>query len=365
MHPSTLILTYQECKECNIALSNGLEHNTCCFINCPKHKEEAIMPLFDLFKKSPKKEPVRDNPIGMPEMQKKQYDAAMEFIKIFQERIPLVGGKPHAGTVLSTAARLAGTSLYRSINKKDFTPGVIVLSEEVNQTYPQLLNLFAFYCKQNGMDVMARPLVTKFPEQDKPLMEVAQVQAEYQDSYHEIMKKHGLGYLEGARAGMIVCSMAFQYHCMKVKDIDPYVATGIIAMGVVEGAKTAPPPLGSGSKAENKNASRLVLGERDAVIKETHENGGIFIDINPGVLALLKQGNLDPYLIHEKALLKQIEAKIPRIDFINLDVDKLYDEWRRKSYDLAPIHVRLMMWLKNNSAAHNYEQDGNSWVLKN
>jgi len=28
------------------------------------------MPLFDLFKKSPKKEPVKDDPFGSPELQK-------------------------------------------------------------------------------------------------------------------------------------------------------------------------------------------------------------------------------------------------------------------------------------------------------
>ncbi len=167
------------------------------------------MPLSDLFKKSPKKEPTKGNPLGSPEMQKKRADAALEFMQAFQEKLPLVGGKPHAGTVLSAAARLAGTSLFRSINKKDITPGVVVLSEEVNQAYPQLLNLFAFYCKQNGIDVMSRPLVTSFPEKDKPLMELAEIQAEYQDQYNAIMKKHGLDYLEGAQAGMIVCSMVF------------------------------------------------------------------------------------------------------------------------------------------------------------
>ena len=203
------------------------------------------MPLSDLFKKSPKIEPNKNDPFGTPEIQKKRYAAAMEFVKIFQEKMPLLRGKPHAGTVLSVAARLAGTSLFRAINKNNFPAGNVVLSEEVNQAYPQLLNLFAFYCKQNGMDVLARSLVTEFPAKDKPLLEVEQVLAEYQDQYHEIMKKYGLDYLEGARAGMIVCSIAFQYHCAKNKDIDPYVATGIIALGVVEGAKTSPPPLKS------------------------------------------------------------------------------------------------------------------------
>ena len=275
-----------------------------------------------------------------------------------------MGGKPHAGTVLSAAARLAGTSLFRSINKKGFTPGVIVLSEEVNEAYPQLLNLFAFYCKQNGMDVMARPLVTKFLEQDKPLMEVAQVQAEYQDSYHEIMKKHGLGYLEGARAGMIVCSMAFQYHCMKVKDIDPYIATGIIAMGVVEGAKTAPPPLGEKPKTGTKKMSRLVLGEPDAVREEALATGAIYIELNPEVLKMLQQKNIDPYLIYEEGVRKQIEERIARIDFVKVDVDTLFEEWRSKSHTQAPIHVQLISWLKNNAGTYGYEQIGNSWVLK-
>jgi hypothetical protein len=321
------------------------------------------MPLSDLFKKSPRKQPVKDESLFSPEMQKKRLDAATEFMKAFQEKIPLLNGRPHAGTVLSVAARLAGTSLYRAINKQDTAPGVIVLSEEVNQAYPQLLNLFAFYCKQSGMDVMSRPLVTQAPEKDKPRMDVGQVQAEYQDQFDAIMKKHGLDYLNGARAGMVVCSMVFQYHCMKVKDIDPYVATGIIATGVVEGAKTSPPPLGSRGSAGQKPASRLVLGERDAAIQEALDHGGTFLDVNPGVLSALQEKNIDPYLVYEKALLMQIEKRIPRIDFVEANVDSLFNEWKSRLQSQAPEYVRLLIWLKNNAATYGYHQNGNSWVL--
>ena len=129
--------------------------------------------------------------------------------------------------------------------KNNAAPGTVVLSDEVNEAWPQLMNLFAYYCKQNGIDVMSNPTVTTFPEADKPLMSVEQVQKEYQDQYNAIMKKHGLDDLNSARAGMVVCSVIFQYHCTLAKDIDPYVAAGIVAMGVVEGAKTTPPPLGS------------------------------------------------------------------------------------------------------------------------
>jgi hypothetical protein len=357
------------------------------------------MPVFDFFKKSNKKESpksitiggaeksAKDNPLFSPELQKKRYDAAMEFMKIFQEKIPLVDGKPHPGTVLSVAARLAGTSLYRSINKKDVAPGVVVLSEEVNQAYPSLFNLFAFYCNQHGLDVTAKPLVTKFPEGDKPLMELSQVQAEYQDQYDEIMKNHGLDYLEGARAGAIVCSIVFHYHCISSKDIDPYVAAGIVAMGVVEGAKTSPVLLksadlsaksSSGTK-ENKatelirtiantsisgSGKRLVLGEGMTSMKEALDNGGKYILVNPGVVSKLKEGNIDPFLVYEAALLMEVEAKIPQIDFVGGSVDQLAQQWSGKPQGQIPVHVRQIMWLKENAGKYGYQQNGNSWKLK-
>lgn len=358
------------------------------------------MSLFDLFKKSPKKEPEKttaskaakpstDETFMSPEMQKKRYDAAMEFLKAFQEKMPLVGGKPHAGTVLAVAARLAGTSLYRALNSKtNVEPGTVVLSEEVNQAWPQLANLFAFYCKQNGVDVLAKPMVTTFPEKDKPLMSVDQVLGEYQDQYHEIMKKHGLDYLNSARAGMVVASIIFKYH-HKAGEIAPDVAAGLVAMGIVEGAKTAPPPLKSagaasapaaGSSAQNDqlagllksiavnstdgSGTRLILGEGMNSMKEAMANGGKYILVHPGVVSQLQQKNIDPYLIYEVALQVEMENKIPRIDFIQVDVEKLFGEWRSKPQQ-APIHARLIIWLKNNAKGRGYEQSGNGWVLKN
>ncbi|MFT3891316.1 MAG: hypothetical protein QM730_06750 [Anaerolineales bacterium] len=359
------------------------------------------MSFFDLFKKSPKKEPEKttaskaakpssDETFMSPEMQKKRYDAAMEFLEAFQDRMPLVNGKPHAGTVLSVAARLAGTSLYRSLHyKNNAVPGVVVLSNEVNEAWSQLANLFAFYCKQNGFDIMAKPMVTQFPEKDKPLMSVDQVLQEYQDQFHAIMKKHGLDYLNGARAGIVVASIIFQYHCAKVKDIAPDVAAGIVAMGIVEGAKTAPPPLKSaggvsamraGSAPQNDpfaellrsvavnstdgSGARLILGEGMDAMKESLASGGKYILVHPAVAAQLQQTNIDPYLIYESAMRIEMEHRIPRIDFVNTEVEKLLKEWHGKLPTQAPIHVRLLSWLKENAHTYSYEQNGNSWVLK-
>jgi hypothetical protein len=195
---------------------------------------------------------------------------------------------------------------------------------------------------------------------------VEQVQQEYQDQYNEIMQKHGLDYLNGARAGMVVCSMVFQYHYAVAKEIDPYIATGIVAMGVVEGAKTAPPPLGTPKKQtqSEKNNNRLVLGEQAAAAQEARDNGGVFIEINPAVLQTLRNGNIDPYVIYEKALINQIDAQISRIDFVGTNVDELLQSWSRKPQTETPIHVRLAQWLKVNAKTHGYELNGNSWVLK-
>jgi len=358
------------------------------------------MPLSDLFKKSPKKEPAKasqpgpakspkaDESLFAPEMQKKRYDAAMEFLKNFQERMPLVGGKPHAGTVLAVPARLAGSSLYRSLNyKKDITPGVVVLSNEVNEAWPQLMNLFAFYCKQDNVDITSKPPATKFPEQDRPRMEVEEVLAEYQDQYHEIMQRHGLDYLNGARAGMIVCAMVFRHACTVAKDIESDVAAGIVAMGIVEGAKTAPPPLKSGkttkhaftnnqnqqvagllkSIAENStngSGTRLVLGEGMTAMQEASSHGGKYILVHPMVLSQLQGNNIDPFFVYEAAIRLEIESKIPRIDFVGANVDHFSQEWSGRPEVQIPIHIRSLLWLKNNAKTYGYEQHGNSWVFE-
>jgi hypothetical protein len=203
------------------------------------------------------------------------------------------------------------------------------------------------------------------------------------------MKKHGLDYLEGARAGMILCSIVFHYHCIANKDIDPYVATGIVAMGVIEGAKTSPIPLKSKgsmptsassqnarnsqmvellrSIAENSTSgsgTRLVLGEGMLPMQEALSNGGKYILVNPGVLSKLEESNIDSFLVYETALRMEVESKISRIDFVNANVDKLVQEWSGKPEEQAPLHIRQMLWLKANAEKFGYQQSGNSWKLK-
>ena len=335
------------------------------------------MSFFNLFNKSPKKEqkqdkistvkPWMENPLASKELQKKRYDAAMDFLEFFQGKMPLKGGNPHAGTILSVAAQLAGTSLFRAVHgQKEFPAGNVILSEEINQAYPQLLNLFALYCKQNGMDVMSKPLVTSFPEKDKPLIELDQVQAEYQEEFTKIMQKHGLDHLESARTGMVISSILFTYHCIRSKDIDPYIATGIVAMGVIQGAKTAPLPIGARPNTEVSSGTsrRFLVGDPDVVRKEGMATGATYLDVNPMILKALQEKGVDPYLVYEQGLRNEIDKKTLRIDFVKINVSDVLTEWQLKDHSKAPIPVRLAIWLKNNAATYGYIQDGNSWVLK-
>src|SRR5688572_22396317 len=129
------------------------------------------MLLSNLFKKSPKKAPVKDNPFGPPELQKRRYNAAMEFLRVIEVNFPPSNGKAHAGTILSAAAWLAGTSLYRSLNyKQDPAPGTVILSNEVNEQWPKLMDLFLYYCERNGIRLKPGQLALKTPDEHKSQM---------------------------------------------------------------------------------------------------------------------------------------------------------------------------------------------------
>jgi len=60
----------------------------------------------------------------------------------------------------------------------------------------------------------------------------------------------------------------------------------------------------------------------------------------------------------------EMENKIPQIEFVDMNVDELVQQWSGKPEKDIPIHVRLMLWLKENAEKFGYQQRGNSWKLK-
>jgi len=161
-----------------------------------------------------------------------------------------------------------------------------------------------------------------------------------------------------------------------------------VSMGILEGAKTAPPPLkpeSSSTPASNNSAqnnqlaellkriaqnstdgsgARLVLGEGMTPMQEALRNGGRYILVHPEVSNQLKQNNIDPFLVYEAAMRMEIASRIPRIDFVGVNVDELLLNSSGKPEEQAPIPVRQALWLQRNANQFGYEKSGNSWTLK-
>ena len=206
------------------------------------------MVFSDLFKKFIKTEPVRavhQRSSTLPDHVSRAREAALEFQAILKAKMVAADGSLHAGTMLCAAAWLTGTSLHRSFRFREETaPGAIVKSNEVNATWEGLMHLFEQYNFQRADIPVGRLIVSAMttPDFHTPRLEMTYVQNELEGRYQAVMKKHGFGYLEGARVGILLCSMLIrQYHIAGI--IDPEPATGLVAEKVLEAAKTVPPPL--------------------------------------------------------------------------------------------------------------------------
>jgi hypothetical protein len=76
------------------------------------------MLLSDVMTKIGKEEPVNvkeDSP-SLPDKLRRGREAALEFLAILKRKLVASDGSLHAGTMLSAAAWLTGTSLYRSFH---------------------------------------------------------------------------------------------------------------------------------------------------------------------------------------------------------------------------------------------------------
>ena len=179
---------------------------------------------------------------------KKGRSAAIEMIPLLRNKVAARNGSVHAGTILSAAAWLTGTSLYRAFHvKDDLPPGTTIKSDEVNKEWESLMNLFEQLNFQRADIPVGHLILAALADGDKhkPQVEMSYIQKELQDQYNGLMKKYGFNNLDAARAGVVLCSVLSQYHSTTLKEIDPYVAAGIVAQGIIEAAKTFPPPLKS------------------------------------------------------------------------------------------------------------------------
>lgn len=177
---------------------------------------------------------------------KKGRAAALEFIPILRRTLVAGDGTVHAGTILSAAAWLTGTSLYRAFYSKDEAPpGTTIKSDEITKEWESLMYLFEQYNFQRSDIPVGHFILAALANDDshKPRVEMTYIRKELQDQYNALMNKHGFDYPDAARAGVVLCSVLAQYHSTTLKEIDLYAAAGMVAQGIIEAAKTVPPPL--------------------------------------------------------------------------------------------------------------------------
>jgi hypothetical protein len=112
------------------------------------------------------------------------------------------------------------------------------------------------------------------------------------------------------------------------------------------------------------NGTRLVLGEGLAPMSEALHHGGKYILVHPEVIKKLEENEIDGFLVYAAALQAELTSKIPQIDFISGNVAELIQQAQGKPERQVPMHIRQLLWLRDNAGKYGYQQNGNSWILK-
>ncbi len=112
-------------------------------------------------------------------------------------------------------------------------------------------------------------------------------------------------------------------------------------------------------------SDRVVLGawmENGDYIQEALEQDGVFFDTSDEVRGLLTEGGIDPWLVNEAFLMKQLDVSVERIEFVGediLDIATSPDTRVRNSFRAKEIR-----WLLENMEEYGYMLNGNVWVRR-
>jgi hypothetical protein len=121
---------------------------------------------------------------------------------------------------------------------------------------------------------------------------------------------------------------------------------------------------GIAQNSTDGSGTRLVLGEGIAPMSEALKNGGRYILVHPEVIRKLEENGIDGFLVYEAALKMELASKIPQIDFISGDAAGLMQQTHGKPERQVPLHIKQLLWLRDNAWNYGYRQNGNSWILK-
>ena len=178
----------------------------------------------------------------MASLSQAQLQAANEFAEATIEAIRDQRGV-HAETAIAALARMAGTFLFRSFRFEipDLTPGQAVFSDQANEAGPLLLELLGSTLVALEVDLDPSKLTGKADPTRPPRKSFLETQKLLEPRLAPIRERHDLSLKEAAEAAAAGTAFLIRHG---VNVLDPHVAFNLAVLGFIEGAKTAPDPVG-------------------------------------------------------------------------------------------------------------------------
>ncbi len=185
------------------------------------------------------------------EISKAQNKAAGEMFELVAGRVGS-DRAVHPETAIASAARLAGSLLFRSFNfqLERQEPGSVVLSDEANEKGPQLIGIMSAVLESFGVSLDHEKFggeSAKYGEE--PQLTVVQSLALLQEDAMRIAGENGLGLEEAAQAAAVATAFIVR-EC--AKNIGGEVGSNVAAFGFIEGCKTVPPAIGPAQKSADE-----------------------------------------------------------------------------------------------------------------
>lgn len=176
-----------------------------------------------------------------------QNRAAGEFVDLFAGKLGS-GRAVHSETAIASAARLAGSLLFRSfeLNVQPAQPGTVVLSNEANEQGPQLIEVLSAMLQHFGVRLDHEKLGGETTKGgNSPQLSPVESLALLQEEALDIAAQNGLNLKEAAQAAAMATAFVVK-ECAPT--LGPEVGFNIAAYGFIEGCKTVPPVI-DGKKA--------------------------------------------------------------------------------------------------------------------
>jgi hypothetical protein len=177
----------------------------------------------------------------MASLKQQQIDAAEEFVSATINALKTDRGL-HAETAIAATARMAGNFLFRSFgfSLKGVKPGQVVLSGLANEQGPQLIQVLVSVLSHVGVSLSEEEMDRPPGPEHQPHQGFLETQKHLEPLYIAIKDRHGLSPKEAAEAGAVAAALLIR-QCSQA--LDPNVAFGIAAYGIMEGTKMAPDPV--------------------------------------------------------------------------------------------------------------------------